>query len=54
MYLIAVGGTAAYLGGFVTESELIAWDDLGPEALYKLTLNGMPAFVGIDSKGQTN
>lgn len=51
VYLIAVGGAAAYLGGFVKTSELIAWEDLGPEALRRLTLCGLPAFVGIDSRG---
>ena len=53
VYLITVGGAAAYLGGFVSQGECIAWADLGPEALYRLTLTGMPAFVGIDSRGQT-
>jgi len=52
VYLIAVGGAAAYLGSFVVASELIAWDDLGPEALRRLTLKGLPAFVGIDSRGE--
>jgi len=51
VYLMAVGGAAAYLGSFVDKSELIAWEDLGPEALLRLTLNGLPAFVGIDSRG---
>jgi len=51
IYLVAVGGAAAYLGSFVEKSELIAWEDLGPEALRRLTLNGLPAFVGIDSRG---
>lgn len=51
VYLMAVGGAAAYLAGFVEKSELIAWEDLGTEALRRLTLNGLPAFVGIDSRG---
>ncbi|MDR2671869.1 MAG: dTMP kinase [Coriobacteriales bacterium] len=53
VYLVAVGGAAAYLASFVSHSELIAWEDLGPEALRRLTLTGLPAFVGIDSRGQT-
>lgn len=54
VYLIAVGGAAAYLASFVESSELIAWEDLGTEALRRLTLKGLPAFVGIDSRGQTS
>jgi len=52
VYLAAVGGAAAYLASFVTASELVAWDDLGTEALRKLTLNGLPAFVAIDAQGR--
>ncbi len=47
----AVGGAAAFLGSKVVSSELIAWDDLGTEALRKLELDGLPVFVTIDSKG---
>jgi len=54
VYLVAVGGAAAYLAGFVEASELVAWQDLGPEALYRLTLKGLPAFVGIDSRGNAH
>jgi fumarate hydratase class I/fumarate hydratase subunit beta len=51
VYLAATGGAAAYLASFVTAAELVAWEDLGTEALRKLTLNGLPAFVAIDTKG---
>jgi fumarate hydratase class I/fumarate hydratase subunit beta len=51
VYLAATGGAAAYLASFVTAAELIAWEDLGTEALRKLTLNGMPAFVALDAHG---
>ncbi|NLG11226.1 MAG: dTMP kinase, partial [Coriobacteriaceae bacterium] len=47
----AVGGAAAFLGSKAVSSELIAWDDLGTEALRKLELDGLPVFVTIDSKG---
>lgn len=47
----AVGGAAAFLGSKVMASELIAWEDLGTEALRKLELNGLPVFVTVDSKG---
>ncbi|MDR3052410.1 MAG: fumarate hydratase C-terminal domain-containing protein [Coriobacteriales bacterium] len=51
VYFAAVGGAAAYLATFVTQAELIAWEDLGTEALRKLELNGLPAFVAIDTNG---
>jgi tartrate dehydratase beta subunit/fumarate hydratase class I family protein len=51
VYLATTGGAAAFLAGFVTSAELIAWDDLGTEALRRLILEGMPAFVGIDTFG---
>jgi tartrate/fumarate subfamily iron-sulfur-dependent hydro-lyase beta chain len=52
VYLATTGGAAALLAGFVTAAETVAWDDLGTEALRKLTLNGMPAFVAIDTRGE--
>jgi tartrate dehydratase beta subunit/fumarate hydratase class I family protein len=51
VYLAATGGAAALLAGFVTSAKTVAWEDLGTEALRKLTLNGMPAFVAINSRG---
>jgi fumarate hydratase class I/fumarate hydratase subunit beta len=51
VYLVATGGAAAFLAGFVTTAETLAWEDLGTEALRRLTLNGMPAFVAIDARG---
>jgi len=53
IYLAATGGAAAYLAQFVTASEPVAWEDLGTEALRKLTLEGLPAFVAIDATGAT-
>jgi tartrate dehydratase beta subunit/fumarate hydratase class I family protein len=51
VYLATTGGAAAFLAGFVTASEPVAWDDLGTESLRKLTLNGLPTFVAIDPLG---
>jgi tartrate dehydratase beta subunit/fumarate hydratase class I family protein len=51
VYLATTGGAAAFLAGFVLSAELIAWGDLGTEALQKLVLKGMPAFVAIDTIG---
>ena len=35
----------------VTESELVGWEDLGTEALRKLTLKDFPVYVAVDTKG---
>jgi fumarate hydratase class I/fumarate hydratase subunit beta len=51
VYLATTGGAAAFLADFVIAAEPLAWADLGTEALRKLTLNGLPAFVAIDTQG---
>ena len=51
IYLCTIGGVAALLAKSVTESELIGWEDLGTEALRKLTLNNFPTYVAVDTKG---
>ena len=33
--------------------ELIAFSDLGPEAIFKLTVENFPLFVGVDSAGRS-
>lgn len=52
IYLCTVGGIAALLAKAVTESELVGWEDLGTEALRKLTLKDFPTYVAVDTKGQ--
>lgn len=52
VYLAAVGGVAAVMGGMVTASVTIAWEDLGPEAVYRVMLKEFPAVVAIDSTGR--
>ena len=51
VYFAAVGGAAALLGERVTASEMVAWEDLGTEALVRLTLEDFPAFVAADARG---
>ena len=52
VYLCTVGGVAALLAKAVTASTLVAWEDLGTEALRKLELKDFPTYVAIDAKGQ--
>ncbi|HNS31892.1 MAG TPA: FumA C-terminus/TtdB family hydratase beta subunit [bacterium] len=51
IYLVTYGGCGAYLRKFVKKSEVIAYPELGPEAVYKLDVKDFPALVGIDIKG---
>jgi fumarate hydratase subunit beta len=52
VYFAAVGGLAALYGGMVEAMEQVAWEDLGPEAVYRVTLNDFPAVVAIDASGR--
>lgn len=52
VYFAAVGGAGALLAGSIKSSEVIAYDDLGTEAIRKLAVEDFPAIVVIDSEGQ--
>ena len=45
VYLGAIGGAGAYLGKCITSMRCVAFEDLGPEAIYELTIIDFPAFV---------
>lgn len=51
VYLAAVGGTGALLSKSITRSEIIAHDDLGPEAVLRLEVKDLPATVINDIYG---
>lgn len=51
IYLAAIGGAGALLSKAIKASEVIAYDDLGTEAIRKLTVEDFPAIVVIDSEG---
>ena len=52
VYFGAIGGAGALLAKCIRKSELIAYEDLGAEALRKLYVEDMPLVVIIDSKGR--
>ncbi len=52
VYFAAVGGAAALLARHVIAAEPVAWEDLGTEALQRLTLRDFPVFVAIDTLGR--
>jgi len=51
VYLAAVGGTGALLGQHIRKAEVIAYEDLGPEALLRLEVVDFPATVINDIHG---
>jgi len=51
VYFAAVGGAAAGIASSVKKAEIIAYDDLGPEAIRKLVVERMPLFVVNDIRG---
>lgn len=50
-YFAAVGGAGALLSKCITSSEVIAYDDLGAEAVRKLTIKDFPVIVVMDCHG---
>ncbi|MCL2853026.1 MAG: FumA C-terminus/TtdB family hydratase beta subunit [Defluviitaleaceae bacterium] len=52
-YFVAIGGAAAYMARCVKSSEPVAFDDLGTEAIRRLTVEDFPAIVAIDANGNT-
>ena len=52
VYFAAVGGAGALLAGSIKASEVIAYDDLGTEAIRRLEVEDFPVIVVIDSEGQ--
>jgi len=52
VYLVATGGAGALLGSRIEKAEVLAYDDLGCEALRRLTVRDFPAVVAIDASGR--
>jgi fumarate hydratase subunit beta len=52
VYFVAVGGAAALIARSVRQVEVVAYDDLGPEAIRRLTVKDFPAIVANDAHGR--
>ncbi len=52
IYFGAIGGAGALLADCIKEAEVIAFPDLGPEAIHRLRVEEFPVVVIIDSRGQ--
>lgn len=51
VYFAAVGGAGALLSKCIKRADVIAYDDLGTEAIRRLEIEALPAIVVIDSEG---
>lgn len=51
VYFAAIGGAGALLSKCIKKSEIVAYEDLGTEAIRKLEVENFPVIVVIDSKG---
>jgi fumarate hydratase subunit beta len=52
VYFAAIGGAAALMSQCVKKAELIAFADLGPEAIFRLTVENLPAVTALDCRGR--
>ena len=51
VYFAAIGGAGALLSKCIKKAEVIAYDDLGTEAIRKLEVEELPVIVVIDKEG---
>jgi fumarate hydratase subunit beta len=51
VYFGSIGGAGAVLSEFVKKAEIVAYEDLGTEAIRRLEVDGFPAIVLYDSHG---
>jgi len=52
VYLVATGGAGALLAKSIKQAEVIAYEDLGAEAIMRLTVENFPAIVANDIYGE--
>ena len=53
VHFAAVGGAGAFLSRYIVSAQVIAYEDLGAEAIRKLELKDFPAIVAYDSQGNS-
>jgi fumarate hydratase class I len=52
-YLIAIGGAAYLVAKAIRRARVIAFEDLGMEAIYEFDVKDMPVTVAVDSRGES-
>ena len=53
VYLSAVGGAAYLVSKAITSSKVVAFPELGMEAIYEFEVENMPVMVSVDEKGKS-
>ena len=53
VYFAASGGCGALLAQYIKKAEVIAYPDLGPEAIYRLEIEDFPMIVAVDTEGES-
>ena len=53
VYLMAVGGAAYLVSKAIRGSRVLAFEDLGMEAIYEFDVKDMPVTVAVDSEGNS-
>ena len=53
IYFAATGGAGALIAQCIKKADIVAFEDLGPEAIYRLEVENFPLTVAIDANGDT-
>ncbi len=53
VYFAAIGGAAAFISQSIKEVEVVAYPDLGAEAVHRMVVEDFPVIVAIDSEGNS-
>ncbi|MEW8960168.1 MAG: Fe-S-containing hydro-lyase [Moorella sp. (in: firmicutes)] len=51
VYFLAIGGAGVLMARHIKKANVVAYEDLGPEAIYRLEVEDFPVIVGIDAQG---
>jgi len=51
MYLIATGGAAYLISQSITDAKVVAFEEMGMEAIYEFEVKDMPVTVAVDTEG---
>jgi fumarate hydratase subunit beta len=52
-YMVLMSGVSAYLSSFFSDRKVLAFEELGPEAVYTITASDLPLLLAIDSTGES-